>query len=156
MKLEELKRQARSGMAGGPLVPRRAVRVKDEMSADAKRDIETGRVKFPKRISVRGSMEESRAKIDRDPDFEEVEELEGFKPGEIVDLRSKTRIERVDISSLFEPRTDDETSKRKGSVVRPDIPRLDVRTLPVAGEMIRSSFDRSRAKLAADTGEVDE
>ena len=61
-----------------------------------------------------------------------------------------------ELSDLFKSRLDDGEVKRKGLVVRPDIPRLDVRMLPAPDEIKSASMVRSRARLCEFEGMPDE
>lgn len=150
MKLGEFKDLARGGIEGTPLVSKRRVKGRvfeagslevDGLPMEDDDDLYR-RVDLDKRDV--GGMEASRAKIDEWPSM----------PDELEDLEKTVADD--ELAKLFRPRTDDGKGKRKAMVVRPDIPRLDVRTLPRTAMHISDKMDKSRAKLAADTGEVDE
>lgn len=151
MKLVEFKDRARAGIEGCGLASKRKVRWKlegdigvnglsleDELGdvAITSIDLEAS-IDLDRHYAIdHGGMEASRAKIDEWPSMPEA--LEGFEPGELVDL--------------FGPSTT--PAKRKGTIVRPDVPHVDVRFLPMAGVVVGASMERSRAKLAADFADM--
>jgi len=164
MKLGEFKDLARGGIAGQPLVSKRKVKGRVfetgslevnglPMEDDPDMYVSIEKPDLGKRDG--GGMEASRAKIDEWPSLPD--ELPGFKPGEVAKLRTDTRrISDEELAKLFGKTLDDTPTKRKAMVVRPDLPRLDVRTLPLPTLETSTKMAASRAKLAADTGEVDE
>jgi len=152
MKLGEFKDLARVGIAGAPLVSKRKVKGRifeaemDVHGLSMDDDLPIVSIDLDKRDG--GGMEASRAKIDEWPTLPD--EVEGFKPGELAVLggrSKKTRISDDDLAKLFERRTDDGKGARKALVVRPDIPRTDVRLLPPTETITAASMARSRAAL---------
>src|SRR6478752_1453148 len=73
-----------------------------------------------------------------------------------ADARPKTHDDDDEFAKLFEPST--YAPKRKGVIVRPDIPHVDVRKLPPTETITAASMARSRARLAdfADMPDEDE